>query len=228
MVRKSTKQIIKQSVNVRVHVGDSKKKKNGRRRKRGGGSGGGSGSSMPQQQLYNPVYIQSGTPSESDNPLHRAIRDLNDKVDRQFVEHKVVNPLLNMVANEGKGHAAEHKSTIKTPVNRTPAKTKALFGDEIPSPSSRHTYPRSDSSDTPSVHDRDYWLAHLRHSARANDSFSGSNPMHSTTQLPSPPIRITKNKVWKVGDPVPVRNARGRKSAVRQSYEDQNPGKSEN
>lgn len=204
MVRKSTKQIIKQSVNVRVHVGDSKKKKNGRRRKRGGGSGG--GSSMPQQQLYNPVYIQSGTPSESDNPLHRAIRDLNDKVDRQHTEHKV-NPLLSMVANEGKGHTAEHKQTIK-PV-RTPSNSRAFF-DEIPEATLYH-YPEHNAFNNPMKKKTDY----------------DSNP----TPL-SPPMtaRIRIPKVadkWKVGDPVPPYAGRGAKSLLLRSYEAQNPGKSD-
>ena len=204
MVRKSTKQIIKQSVNVRVHVGDSKKKKNGRRRKRGGGSGGGSGSSMPQQQLYNPVYIQSGTPSESDNPLHRAIRDLNDKVDRQHVEHKV-NPLLNMVANEGKGHAAEHnpatlKSLPKTSGNISdhyPARPYSFFNNPMP-------------------------LA----------SRAVSSPATPATPLMRSPLMTTRIRIpkeadkWKVGDPVPTYAGRGAPSLLRRSYEAQNPGKS--
>ena len=199
MVRKSTKQIIKQSVNVRVHVGDSKKKKNGRRRKRGGGSGG--GSSMPQQ-LYNPVYIQSGTPSESDNPLHRAIRDLNDKVDRQHIEHKV-NPLLSMVANEGKGHTAENKAT--------PLKSLPKMPDKI----SDH-YPERQYS---------FFNNPMPLAARAvSDS-------PSTPQMGSPPLtaRIRIPKVadkWHVGDPVPTYAGRGAKSLLLRSYEAQNTGKS--
>ena len=198
MVRKSTKQIIKQSVNVRVHVGDSKKKKNGRRRKRGGGSGG--GSSMPQQ-LYNPVYIQSGTPSESDNPLHRAIRDLNDKVDRQHIEHKV-NPLLSMVANEGKGHTAENKQTIKTE-KRTPDKISdhyperpySFFNNPMPI-TSRAV---SESPSTPLM---------------------GSPPLTARIRIPKVADK------WKVGDPVPPYAGRGAKSLLLRSYEAQNPGKS--
>ena len=233
MVKRSAKQIIKQSVNVKVHVGDSKKKSGRRRKKRGGGSGGGSGgSSMPQPiHAFTPVYIQSGTPSESDNPLHRAIRELNDKVDRQHIEHKV-NPLLNMVANEGKGHIAEDKQTVK-PVKRTPAKIKSEFGNEIPAPSSHH------HSAPPNTDD---WMDRLHNHRGEAAKFSYNNPMHkkigydsdsATPQFKSPPVttrvRVPKrNDVWKQGDLVPPRpTGRGRKTNLRLSYESQNPGKSE-
>jgi len=204
MVRKSTKQIIKQSVNVRVHVGDSKKKKNGRRRKRGGGSGGGGsggGSSLPQQ-TFNPVYIQSGTPSESDNPLHRAIRDLNDKVDRQHVERHV-NPLLNMVANEGQGHAAEQKPAALKSRPKTPEK----ISDHYP--------------------DRPYSFFN---NPMPLTSRAGSSDSPMTPQMGSPPLtaRIGIPKAadkWKVGDPVPIYAGRGTKSLLRRSYEHQNAGK---
>ena len=122
MVRKSTKQIIKQTQTVNVHIGN--KRKNGRRRKRGGGGGG--GSSMPAQvHGYNPVYIQSGAPSDVDNPLHRAIRDLNDKVDRQHVERHQ-NALLRMVGNVDRGHIAEEN------VPRTSRHHSSVFMEEAP------------------------------------------------------------------------------------------------
>ena len=122
MVRRSTKQIVTQTVNV--HIGGNKRK-NGRRRKRGGGGGGG-GSSMPAQvHGYNPVYIQSGAPSEVDNPLHRAIRDLNDKVDRHHVERSQ-NPLLRMVGNVDRGHIADEA------VPRPSRQHSSVFMEESP------------------------------------------------------------------------------------------------
>jgi len=118
MVRRSAKQIIKQSVNVRVHVGDTKKK-GGRRRRRGGGGGGHSNTgavSFPTPS-FNPVYIQSGAPSEPDNPLLRAIHDLNENISRQHVE-RPSNPLLERVANVDKGHMAEKKTvSVRKPVS---------------------------------------------------------------------------------------------------------------
>ena len=123
MVRRITKQIIKQTQTVNVHI-EGNKKKNGRRRKRGGGGGG--GSSMPAQvNGYNPVYIQSGSPSEVDNPLHRAIRDLNDKVDRHHVERSQ-NPLLRMVGNVDRGHIAEEN------VPRSSRHNSSVFMEEAP------------------------------------------------------------------------------------------------
>ena len=60
MVKKIVnKQNVKQSVNVKVHIGDKYKKKRNKKRVRRGGSGGGS-SSSPNLIPFTPVYIQSG------------------------------------------------------------------------------------------------------------------------------------------------------------------------
>ena len=223
MVRK---QVIKQSVNVKVHIGD-KKKKGGRRRKKGGGSSGG-GNSLPQPiHAFTPIYIQSGQPTEADNPLHRAIKELHEKVDKKHAETPV-NPLLKMVANEGKGNIAEHKQ-IQTPAKKTPARRTSAFGDKIPSPSS-HNHSVPPNTD-------EHWDI-LRNIQRDRyQHFSYSNPMHKiidydsdTTPNRSPPVTTRfraprRNDVWKVGDPMPHYNG-GRKSLLRKSYEAQNAGKS--
>ena len=61
MVKKIVnKQNVKQSVNVKVHIGDEYKKKRNKKRVRRGGSGGGGSSSSPNLIPFTPVYIQSG------------------------------------------------------------------------------------------------------------------------------------------------------------------------
>jgi len=61
MVKKIVnKQNVKQSVNVKVHIGDKYKKKRNKKRVRRGGSGGGGSSSSPNLIPFTPVYIQSG------------------------------------------------------------------------------------------------------------------------------------------------------------------------
>jgi len=61
MVKKIVnKQNVKQSVNVKVHIGDKYKKKRNKKRVRRGGSGGGASSSSPNLIPFTPVYIQSG------------------------------------------------------------------------------------------------------------------------------------------------------------------------
>ena len=66
MVKKIVnKQNVKQSVNVKVHIGDKYKKKRNKKRIRRGGIGGGGGggsstSSSPNLIPFTPVYIQSG------------------------------------------------------------------------------------------------------------------------------------------------------------------------
>ena len=81
-VKQSQKQ--KQSVNVKIHIGDTnKKRRRYNKRKSGGGGGGGGGHSSGYQQstnAYTPVYIQSGTPETEFNPLLRAIQDLNGNI----------------------------------------------------------------------------------------------------------------------------------------------------
>ena len=119
MVRKQ--QIIKQSVNVKVNVGDSKKKKNGRRRKKGGGGGGG-GSSMPPNyqpiHAFTPVYIQSGNPPPDPNPILKAVQDINSKVEKHHMEY-LHNDLRNKVYNANKGHIAEPRKVHKVMETQT-------------------------------------------------------------------------------------------------------------
>ena len=64
------KQNVRQSVNVRVHIGDKKKKRNYRRKKNSGGSG----STEIQGSSYipfSPVYIQSGNAPHLEIPTIR-------------------------------------------------------------------------------------------------------------------------------------------------------------
>jgi hypothetical protein len=64
------KQNVRQSVNVRVHIGDKKKKRNYRRKKNAGGSG----STEIQGSSYipfSPVYIQSGNAPHLEIPTIR-------------------------------------------------------------------------------------------------------------------------------------------------------------
>ena len=58
-IDKSQKQSVKQTVNVKVHVGDQKKKRKRRPYKKRQ-SGGGGGSSNTYSSGYNPIFIQSG------------------------------------------------------------------------------------------------------------------------------------------------------------------------
>ena len=96
MVRK-IKQSVKQSVNVKVHVGDTtNKKKRKYRKKRSVASGASAVSAHYPIQPYTPVYIQSGVPYESDNPLLKAIGELNNNINKVHTE-KIENPLLRTV-----------------------------------------------------------------------------------------------------------------------------------
>ena len=98
MVRKN-KQSVKQTVNVKVHVGNNKKQHKRRNYKRKEGvSHGVSQSYSAQQQPYHPVYIQSGTPQSPDpNPLLQAVQKLNENLVQKHVETPI-NPLLSKVA----------------------------------------------------------------------------------------------------------------------------------
>ena len=99
--RQSQKQ--KQSVNVKIHIGDTNKKRKRRNSKRKADISQGVSQSYPApSQPYTPVYIQSGTPSPEpeNNPLLRAIQELNSNVVKTHVE-KLVNQLLNQVPERG-------------------------------------------------------------------------------------------------------------------------------
>ena len=98
MVKKN-KQYVKQTVNVKVHIGDSKKQRKRRNYKRKEGVSQGGQSYSASQQPYHPVYIQSGTATDS-NPLLQAIQDLNNNIVRTHIE-KNQNPLLKTVAEKG-------------------------------------------------------------------------------------------------------------------------------
>ena len=99
MVRKQS-QKQKQSVNVKIHIGDTNKKRKRRNYKRKAGVSQGVNQYSAQAQPYHPVYIQSGTPEPENNPLLRAIQELNTNVVKNHVE-QLVNPLLNQVPSRG-------------------------------------------------------------------------------------------------------------------------------
>ena len=85
-VKQSQKQ--KQSVNVKIHIGDTNKKRprNNKRKSGDGGGGHSSGGYQQSTNAYTPVYIQSGTPEPKYNPLLRAINDLNSNISRTHTE----------------------------------------------------------------------------------------------------------------------------------------------
>ena len=94
MVRKN-KQSVKQTVNAKVHIGDRKQRKRRNYKRKEGVSQGGQSYSAAQQP-YHPIYIQSGTPTES-NPLLQAIQNLNNNIVQKNIE-KQENALLKTVA----------------------------------------------------------------------------------------------------------------------------------
>ena len=97
MVRKN-KQSVKQTVNVKVHIGDRKQRKRKNYKRKEGGVSHGAQSYSAQQQPYHPVYIQSGTPQSPDpNPLLQAVQKLNENLVQKHVETPI-NPLLSKVA----------------------------------------------------------------------------------------------------------------------------------
>ena len=97
MVRKN-KQSVKQTVNVKVHIGDRKQRKRRNYKRKEGGVSHGAQSYSAQQQPYHPVYIQSGTPQSPDpNPLLQAVQKLNENLVQKHVETPI-NPLLSKVA----------------------------------------------------------------------------------------------------------------------------------
>ena len=96
-IKQSQKQ--KQSLNVKIHIGDTnKRRRRNNKRKSGGGGGGRSSGYQQSTNAYTPVYIQSGTPETEFNPLLRATQDLNGNISRTHIE-KVENPLLKQVSN---------------------------------------------------------------------------------------------------------------------------------
>ena len=92
-IDKSTKQSVKQSVNVKVHIGDIKKKRKRQPRKKGSGGG---GQKSSYQQSYTPVYIQSGTPQEPNSNVNS--NALLEKLNTMATHHEELkNSLLSKV-----------------------------------------------------------------------------------------------------------------------------------
>lgn len=122
MVRKiinNNKQNVKQSVVVKVHIGDKKRKKGGKRIPRKRSGGGGVGTAQAQAHQYTPVYIQSGNPSpppppqaEETSALLTIIKDYKHKEELQNALHKQVG-------------AVKIKAEIPAQAPQTPIKVEA-------------------------------------------------------------------------------------------------------
>ena len=103
MVIKTDKKVLqktnvkqKQTVNVKVQIGDVKKKRARKPRKSGGGGGGDSQIQSPYAQPYHPVYIQSGYPGPQEPYGSNALLEkLNSTMTTHHEELK--NSLLSKV-----------------------------------------------------------------------------------------------------------------------------------
>ena len=102
MSKHGQKQSQKQTVNVKVHIAETRKKKKRRNKQRSSGGGGGNTTNPYPVQPYHPVFISSSfqTPTEPANPLLTAIQELNTNMTKKH-EDKVENPLLKTVPEKG-------------------------------------------------------------------------------------------------------------------------------
>jgi hypothetical protein len=120
VIDKSHRQSVKQSVNVKVHIGDVKRKRKARKpRKKIVGSGVVSSQvNNPYAQPYTPIYIQSGYPNPYEppqppkivvpetNPLLSAIHDIHADIKRHH--HEVLHNSLIKSSSPVSSHDPPH------------------------------------------------------------------------------------------------------------------------
>jgi hypothetical protein len=138
-------QRVKQSVVVKVHVGDKKRKQKRRRARRGGG-GANSFNPAGGGYQYTPVYIQSGNPPPPPEPagngLAAAINDLHAGIQRNHRE-VLQNALLRNVGVPVAEAVPEAPHVPEAPA--------AEPEERIPSLTAKKFFLPSSSSDTSSV-----------------------------------------------------------------------------
>jgi len=126
MVKKT--KIYKQKQNqkqvVSIHIGDKNGKRKVQRKRRATAKAEGSSnsSSNPYYQPFTPVYIQSGQAPyiPENNPLLRAIEELNNKIQVKHVENPRVNPLANLPRRHEIETQTEPQETTSSNTNTEP------------------------------------------------------------------------------------------------------------
>lgn len=177
MVRKTTdksqkvKQNVKQSVNVKVQIGDYKKKsKKGKGKpRRKAAARGGVGEHNPYAQSYNPVYIQSGNAPDlaketkeakelkSNNPLLSAIEDLTNNIKRTHVEN-VTHPLTKVHFNTPE-KSILNESEFTSPLTSEKRSIIESGDKSVSIPESNESEFKSTNSPKPSVNESDFQSA---------------------------------------------------------------------
>lgn len=181
---KSHRQNVKQEVHVKVHIGDKKKKAKRRAYRRRGNGERASSNATPYIQPYQPVYIQSGNPSEySLNPLISSIQDLANNMKREYVSTPAENPLLQTV----KTVPYKTSSPVETPSPVVTRREKDFYEED----GVLHYIPNDDKKPQQSNH----LLSSVRNEVRLNplNLFGLSDSEEDREKPPNTPIETQTN-----------------------------------